>query len=197
MAGRCWIVTVVMHVIANSRQQGVTMTEPEINELAGVFEIHPMDADAFCEYLITQGIVYDERPSQLSQWIDAPEENAPPPDRVYVHIAQPERLQEILKLYRSWRGSAAGPPVGRKPGRDQTTTVCVPVSFLLFSFPASLFHSRQVVEGEIDHGCRLVFQGDGNRVRAAVANRVGRANNVYRAIDSIRSKRSRSAAMAR
>jgi hypothetical protein len=27
---------------------------------------------------------------------------------VYVHIAQPERLQEVLKLYRSWRGAAAG-----------------------------------------------------------------------------------------
>jgi precorrin-6B methylase 2 len=84
------------------------MIEPKINEIAGVFEIHPMEADAFCEHLSTHGIVCDGRGSQLDQWIEAPEQNVRQPDRVYVHVAQPERLREILKLYRSWRGSAVG-----------------------------------------------------------------------------------------
>ena len=84
------------------------MREPKINELAGVFEIHPMEADAFCEYLGTEGIVCDGRASQLGQWIETATDDLPQPDRVYVHIAQPERLHDVLKLYRSWRGSAVG-----------------------------------------------------------------------------------------
>jgi hypothetical protein len=82
------------------------MTEPKINEIAGAFEIHPMEADAFCEYLSTQGIVCDGRASQLGQWIETAADDLPQPDRVYVHIAQSERLHDVLKLYRSWRGSA-------------------------------------------------------------------------------------------
>jgi hypothetical protein len=67
-----------------------------------------MEADAFCEYLSAQGIRCDERASQLSQWIETSADGGPQPDRVYVHIALPERLGEIPNLYRAWHDSAAG-----------------------------------------------------------------------------------------
>jgi hypothetical protein len=84
------------------------MTGPRINQDAGTFDIHPMEADAFCEYLRIQGVPCEKLISQpVAHWNEVPGARVPQPDRVHIGVAPPDRLHEITKLYASWRLSAA------------------------------------------------------------------------------------------
>ena len=94
--------------IGNRKRQGTLMTEPRINQDAGTFDIHPMEADAFCEYLRTQGVRCEKRISQpVAHGNEVPGARVPQPDRVHIAVASPDRLLEITKLYAAWRLSAA------------------------------------------------------------------------------------------
>jgi hypothetical protein len=80
------------------------MTELKIDEAAGTFEISGLEAQAFREYLLAQGITCDPGPRPHAvKWTEA-EDTFSQPETVCFKPVQHDRLHEIPKLYRSWRG---------------------------------------------------------------------------------------------